>query len=159
AGVGVGVEEEFDVVNRVDKAIQAFIRVAQEIMTRDHQLPMTVPNRTAQQTRVRILRTLEFAARPVNDQCPEQARRGNRPERLMFANGEKRLRKKIARIEQLACSQRRGANVEWEWDGHIFDVPTANAARVAQRWSAHEVLADRNQVNIRCCRQGIRVEK
>ena len=49
AGIGVGFKVNLDVFNRINKQIQTFLRVIQQCLARNHQLPLAVPHRAPDQ--------------------------------------------------------------------------------------------------------------
>ncbi|MBM3845130.1 MAG: serine/threonine protein kinase [Verrucomicrobia bacterium] len=135
-GIGVSDKVQFHVRHRAHEAVDSFVRIGEQFAAGNDDLPLAVPDRAADQPVVRELRALQTACRRI-DARTEDAGGRHRPESLVLAHGERRLREGILGLPEPFRRVIRSANVERQRNGHIIHVPRADVARVTEERPAY----------------------
>ena len=90
-GVGIGVKIDFNIFYGLHEAVQTFYRIFQQHVSRDHQFPLTVPDRSANQSVAGDIGLTHGLIRNDSDAI-ERLGTVHRAERLVFADGKQLIR-------------------------------------------------------------------
>ena len=77
----------------------------------------------------------------------------------MFAHHEWRFSERILGLPETRGGEIRAADVEWQGNGDVIDVPGSDRALIPQGRAAHGIDAHRDEVEVRVGGKGILVEE